>query len=1307
MQHKKSISIALALFLTLQVLSGSMFAAGKEGSNRISANSTSTVDTLLSAKVDFLHPTEEYASPMLETKTDNVDPSSLNASTDTSQSLMYRSDSTVTQAVYVKQPLPAKPSPSLELPDERTSNTKTYQLQDDSYETIISTEALHYQDKTGDWQDISLLLTDEAEIANQLDVPLSRDALPEVPVPETTDSKGKLRLSPELSKLNKDAFRALQVPFDVRISKQFSKGYEIGKGSDRLSFVPVGASSSRAVVQQDVYGNSLIRYPSAWTATDVTLQLMANGMKESILLASKAAPSSFSYEVSSGLSKELQLGELQIEPAWLIDAVGTYRDVPQTLRNVEGKTYLDLLPDLSGLVYPVTLDPTVVLKSANNETKDTTLNAHEPDRNYGTDPRLYTGKDVNGNHFRTLLQFDLSQIPAGEYTVLDAYLTLNQTAEYQYNASTEVKAQRVTGTWEENTVNWNNQPVYAANIDGLAYSTVAVVGEGAQVFYLKELVSEWVNGLYPNYGIELQADNITAPNVKKYVSANTSAATQHPSLTLHYTMPNQTWNGVTSSADSLTSFNQKKIDYTSDGYQWMLVRDGGDFRLDGMKPEENTWFHSGTHALGAANGSMYIDQDNYLHLAYTSVSGGIKYVRGTYNTTAHRWTLSTPVVISTDVTMNVPDLVAHRALTGGGWTVHIVSSKHSTTASTNGAVYNRIDISASGAVGTLAAAVLLDSGTKGVPTWPSIDFQHTPSAIDHGKAVKDGAPNLYVAWNAGDAGTGLGIRYKQATFSAGNWTWAGEQAVDENQYTTTDRDWFLSVYDGSRSVVFGALRNTANQKSLLAYTMQTTSKKIDMFYSALAEGKQALYGSGSYDAQGNLYFAGLSGVAGDFITFKWSRAAQSLSLPKQVTPHLGSSYATMKRGDNYNTIELATSTQSGADETLYDIEHSVILDTIEREFTQYSYDAASRLNYILLQNGDGIAFTYDSAGNLTHRQLDEQPDTNGTNLVINGSFEVTEHTPGTAPGITDPHYGWNMYTVPGSTASFEPVDLPVSRGNKALKLEVSQLPQSQSDFVYQTVGVTGNQPFRLSGKVYKQALSQASAVLSVEFLSGDLTVLGSYEQESTGVKTSYETLQKKGWIPAGTVYAKVYVKVKALNANASGTVFADAITLEYTDDNLLWNPGFERTKSGQLIEWGTYTAPGSTVVFLPVSDAYEGASAIKLSASLLPTGAYSFVHQTKGIGAGETYALSANYKAENLSSAVGVLAVQFFDGSGNSLGWIEQTGTASGNYNPLELHGVAPAGAVYIKYMIGLKGTGVGGQGNVFIDNAKLKVTQP
>ena len=70
---------------------------------------------------------------------------------------------------------------------------------------------------------------------------------------------------------------------------------------------------------------------------------------------------------------------------------------------------------------------------------------------------------VTGNEFtsRSLLQFDLSQIPTGA-TINSAFLSLygcpGSSNTQGSTGSNTCYLQRVTSAWDESTVTWNNQP---------------------------------------------------------------------------------------------------------------------------------------------------------------------------------------------------------------------------------------------------------------------------------------------------------------------------------------------------------------------------------------------------------------------------------------------------------------------------------------------------------------------------------------------------------------------------------------------------------------------------------------------------------------------------------------------------------------------------------------------------------------------------------------------------------------------------------------------------------------------------------
>lgn len=249
-----------------------------------------------------------------------------------------------------KQQLPSADAVR-ELPQERTATSKHYLIKDGSYQAVISLDQQHYEDENGEFQDIVPFLIDEADM----------DLFSGKTSKESAGQINQLKAASKLQQQSKQVqnkhtfYRAPQVPFDVRLPKVLTDGYSISKKENSLSFIPQNALS----VTGEVYGVDELRYSNVWLDSDVRLQVRAYGVKESIILKTGNAPSTFSFKLTGEVSESLKSGELQIQPAWLIDANGIYRDVKQSIRKESDSTYLDLNADLSGLQFPVTIDPTV------------------------------------------------------------------------------------------------------------------------------------------------------------------------------------------------------------------------------------------------------------------------------------------------------------------------------------------------------------------------------------------------------------------------------------------------------------------------------------------------------------------------------------------------------------------------------------------------------------------------------------------------------------------------------------------------------------------------------------------------------------------------------------------------------------------------------------------------------------------------------------------------------------------------------------------------------------------------------------
>ncbi|SFM52169.1 YD repeat-containing protein [Paenibacillus sp. 1_12] len=227
-----------------------------------------------------------------------------------------------------------------ELIDKRTQRSRHYQLSDGTYKEIIFSEDINYIDQNGNWQPIKTDLVDESTIE---DIP---------PFASREISRDTIKEFKKNKKNNSESYRGLRVPYDPKINKDYSHGYSVSKGQDKLFFKPIGANS----VIGSVYNNS-ISYRNAWDNVDVSLSLTETGIKEYIIVKNDSVQNIFTFELEGNLSDDLKAGAITVLPAWLVDAEGEHRDVIQKVRKEGNKTYLDLIADYRNLKFPILIDP--------------------------------------------------------------------------------------------------------------------------------------------------------------------------------------------------------------------------------------------------------------------------------------------------------------------------------------------------------------------------------------------------------------------------------------------------------------------------------------------------------------------------------------------------------------------------------------------------------------------------------------------------------------------------------------------------------------------------------------------------------------------------------------------------------------------------------------------------------------------------------------------------------------------------------------------------------------------------------------
>jgi len=179
---------------------------------------------------------------------------------------------------------------------------------------------------------------------------------------------------------------------------------------------------------------------------------------------------------------------------------------------------------------PVFADTLVLQPGADG--KDAMVNVMEPAVNFGN----YAYLMVNfgpATEVRGLVEFDGLGVLSGatiNAASFDLWIDRANSTDYDFGVY------RLTESWEEATVTWQNQPAHAA----AAYATIKVSGAvgGPYTWDVKTLLQEWADGTYVNYGLLLRRVDMNYPsNWPYFCSSDHSNGSYHPRLTVDYTVP--------------------------------------------------------------------------------------------------------------------------------------------------------------------------------------------------------------------------------------------------------------------------------------------------------------------------------------------------------------------------------------------------------------------------------------------------------------------------------------------------------------------------------------------------------------------------------------------------------------------------------------------------------------------------------------------------------------------------------------------------------------------------------------------------
>jgi RHS repeat-associated protein len=423
-----------------------------------------------------------------------------------------------------------------ELPDRRSATASYFQMSDGSVQEELSAVPVHYRDAKGQWQNVDTSVK---------------------PVSHAGFTSG----------VTGNAFQTY-----------------FGSGTGSLMRMESGSGS----IQLDADGANLtapkisggtVTYPGVFPGADVSYQTGPDGVKESIVLAKAPAAGAtyaFTMKVAGLTPKQLPDGAIAFygsesaDAAFVIPApvmsdakpdpsspygVAYSANVTQsmTFDAATGLLHLTVTPDASWLasskrVYPVTVDPTIVVSSTSSTAANVMILADGPTTNYSTSWRLSVGTTATGAA-RTLIKFAMPSVPSGTtITSADLQLYYDQTFLTGGNA-VSMQALAANAAWSPATATWSN----ASSIGGPVAGTTATVANQLGVwndFPVTSTVQGWLSGTTANNGFVLKAasESTLSQGGPRYEGSGyyyNGEVKNYPKLVITYGVPGVTVNPPT------------------------------------------------------------------------------------------------------------------------------------------------------------------------------------------------------------------------------------------------------------------------------------------------------------------------------------------------------------------------------------------------------------------------------------------------------------------------------------------------------------------------------------------------------------------------------------------------------------------------------------------------------------------------------------------------------------------------------------------------------------------------------------------
>lgn len=201
---------------------------------------------------------------------------------------------------------------------------------------------------------------------------------------------------------------------------------------------------------------------------------------------------------------------------------------------------------------------TLTLRPDASTGKDVFLSSQDPATNFGNHPELSaTGWTCSGNPCasRGLIQFDLTSIPINA-TILSAELSLyanptpvNGNGIAMQGSANASLLQRVTSTWDENTITWSTQPTTTA-VNQVSLPQSSSSFQNYPDIDVKNLIQDMIDSPSASFGFMLKLQSESYYNSMIFASSDYADSSVHPQLVITYTTDSSTCIDVSTDKDA-------------------------------------------------------------------------------------------------------------------------------------------------------------------------------------------------------------------------------------------------------------------------------------------------------------------------------------------------------------------------------------------------------------------------------------------------------------------------------------------------------------------------------------------------------------------------------------------------------------------------------------------------------------------------------------------------------------------------------------------------------------------------------------